>query len=271
MRNRLEWQIYVRNYGERMPFRGGHWLYGANGRAVRLGPQGLAVGHEQRHRVSPRFCFLIRGDKMARAYYGTKISPHKTRTPEGYLICHSVPLARTGWQEYLGHEIGLEHGDPVQVYRSEEEVFHPAAIASFEGKSVTDGHPSEWVQPANEGAYHRGHVQNVRRGSESDSDLLIGDLFVKDANLIAKIEADQVRETSCGYDCTYELLDGEAGKYAQKNIRGNHVAIVPSGRAGDRVAIRDSAPEESDSKNQKEREYQDELENYIRHGPEGIR
>ena len=30
------------------------------------------------------------------AYYGTKISPHMTDTPEGYLICHDVAIARTG-------------------------------------------------------------------------------------------------------------------------------------------------------------------------------
>ena len=36
---------------------------------------------------------------MAIAYYGARISPHMTRTPEGYLICHDVPINRTGDQE----------------------------------------------------------------------------------------------------------------------------------------------------------------------------
>ena len=35
---------------------------------------------------------------MAIAYYGARISPHMTRTPEGYLICHDVPINRTGDQ-----------------------------------------------------------------------------------------------------------------------------------------------------------------------------
>ncbi|MCI9311262.1 MAG: DUF2213 domain-containing protein, partial [Lawsonibacter sp.] len=30
------------------------------------------------------------------------------RTPEGYLICRDVPIARTGPQEYLAGELGLE-------------------------------------------------------------------------------------------------------------------------------------------------------------------
>ena len=38
---------------------------------------------------------------MAIAYYGTDISPNKTETVEGYLICRNVPIARTGAQQYL--------------------------------------------------------------------------------------------------------------------------------------------------------------------------
>ena len=40
------------------------------------------------------------------AYYGTQLSPHMDRTPEGYLICRDVPIARTGPQEYLAGELG---------------------------------------------------------------------------------------------------------------------------------------------------------------------
>ena len=40
-----------------------------------------------------------------RAFYGSKISGHMIRTPEGYLVCKEVPIARTGTQEYLGREL----------------------------------------------------------------------------------------------------------------------------------------------------------------------
>lgn len=59
------------------------------------------------------------------AYYGSKISKHMTRTPEGFLICHDVPIARIGQQEYLAGELNLP-GDPdrpVQVQRKPEDVF----------------------------------------------------------------------------------------------------------------------------------------------------
>ena len=170
------------------------------------------------------------------AYYGTKISEHMTDTPEGYLVCRDVPIARTGDMVYRAGELELE-GDPdrlVTVRREEAEVFSPAAIASFEGKDVTAGHPAEMVGPENHAAYTKGHVQNVRREGE----LLVADLLIKDAALISDIRNNIVREVSCGYHCQY-VPDGSG--YRQAHIRGNHVAVVSRGRAGHEVAIKDSA------------------------------
>ena len=172
------------------------------------------------------------------AYYGTKISPNIDRTPEGYLICRNVPIARTGGQEYLAREIGLD-GDPervITVNREAEEVFSPAALASFEGKPVTDGHPPENLGPENFGAYIRGHVSRVHTSGE----FVVADLYINDKNLASDIQNGVKREVSCGYTCQYEPA-GEG--YRQTQIRGNHVAVVPRGRAGHDVAIQDSAGE----------------------------
>jgi len=170
------------------------------------------------------------------AYYGTEISEHMTDTPEGYLVCRDVPIARTGDMVYRAGELELE-GDPdrlVTVRREEAEVFSPAAIASFEGKDVTAGHPAEMVGPENHAAYTKGHVQNVRR----EGDYLLVDLLVKDAALISDIRNNIVREVSCGYHCQY-VPDGSG--YRQAHIRGNQVGVVPRGGAGREVAIKDSA------------------------------
>ncbi len=175
---------------------------------------------------------------MAVAYYGDRISPHMTDTPEGFLICHDVPIARTGPQDYLAREMMLD-GDPeriVTVQRHPEDVFEAATLASFEGKPVTDGHPPENVGPENYSAYTKGHVQNVRRSGE----YIVADLYINDANLAEEVRNNVKREVSCGYLCSY-VPDG-AG-YRQSNIRGNHVAVVPKGRAGAAVAIQDTAPE----------------------------
>ena len=42
------------------------------------------------------------------AYYGSTISKHMTQTPEGFLICRDVPIARIGTQDYLARELGLD-------------------------------------------------------------------------------------------------------------------------------------------------------------------
>ena len=171
-------------------------------------------------------------------YYGTEISPNQTKTDEGFLICKNVPIARTGTMEYLARELGLD-GDPeriVTVNRYEEDVFSPASMASFEGKIVTDNHPPDNLLPETAGAYSRGHVQNVRR----KGDKLVADLHITDASLISDIENGVKREVSCGYTCIY-VPDGSG--YRQTQIRGNHVAVVPAGRAGHEVAIKDKQPE----------------------------
>jgi hypothetical protein len=160
------------------------------------------------------------------------------RTPEGYLVCKEVPIARIGTQEYRGMEFGGENPEKIYVVkRPEEEVFSKAALASFEGKPVVDEHPSEDVTPENIGRYIKGTCRDVRRGEGTLSDCVIADLIIYDKDLIQKIENGK-RDISCGYDCLWEPEDDDT--YVQREIRGNHVAVVEKGRAGHKVSIRDS-------------------------------
>lgn len=174
-------------------------------------------------------------------YYADKISDNiRKREPEGYLICTNVPIARTGVQEYEPDEIGEQGAEMIKVYRPEEEVFSKATMASFEGMPVTNDHPDseEGVNADNVQYLGKGHCQNVRRGTGKDRDLLIADLVIWDPTTIQEV-LDGKREISCGYN--YELSE-EDGKFVQRQIRGNHIAIVDRGRAGRRVCIKDSAP-----------------------------
>lgn len=173
------------------------------------------------------------------AFYGSRISEHLTRTPEGFLVCLNVPISRTGRQDYLPSEIGMDGDRMIPVYRTEEEVFSRAAMASFEGKPVTEEHPPMSVTSENYGMFHKGHAQNVHRGSGESQDLLLADLVIFDAELIRQIE-NGLREVSCGYECTYSK--GDDGRIYQCEIRGNHIAVVAAGRAGARVSIKDQKP-----------------------------
>ena len=174
------------------------------------------------------------------AYYGYTISPNQLETGEGFLICKNVPIARTGTQDYLGSELGLSGGDSgriIAVIRSPDEVFSEAALASFEGKPVTNDHPPGLIGPDDVKNYEMGHAQNIRRGTGEWKDFMIADLHIHDRDLINAIQNGK-REISCGYECDY--AKNEDGTYSQKNIRGNHVAVVDRGRAGKRAAILDS-------------------------------
>ena len=174
-------------------------------------------------------------------YFAERLSPHMAESAEGYLICRGVPVARSGTQMYLPAELGLPPGtapDPVPVYRPEGEVFSPACMASFEGKPVTEDHPDlpEGVSAENIRLYQKGHAQNIRRGKGAQENLLLADLVITDPETIRHIR-DGKREISCGY--TYTLAE-ENGRYVQRDIRGNHIAVVDRGRAGSRVRINDS-------------------------------
>lgn len=179
-------------------------------------------------------------------YYADRISDNiRKREPEGYLICVNVPIARSGIQKYLNDELERsgDVNEEVDVLRPEEEVFSDATMASFEGMPVTNDHPndSNGVTADNIRWLQKGHCQNVRRGTGSEKNMLIADLVITDPDTI-KAVMDGKREISCGYN--YELSE-ENGKLVQRAIRGNHVAIVDQGRAGHRVAIKDSAPKTS--------------------------
>lgn len=173
-----------------------------------------------------------------RAFYGSRISGHMIETPEGYLICKEVPIARTGNQDYRGSEFGGE--DPEKIYkvkRLEEEVFSKAALASFEGKPVVDEHPNEDVTAENIKRYIKGTCRDIHQGTGILSDCIVADLIIYDKDLIQKIK-DGKRDISCGYDCLWDPVDEDT--YIQREIRGNHVAVVDKGRAGKKVSIRDS-------------------------------
>ena len=178
-------------------------------------------------------------------FFNTRLGETRYQLADGSLLCKDVPIGRTGKQLYGATDLPNLKPDKlgeIVVTRSPEQVFHPATLASFEGMSITILHPEDengnvrLVNPENWKELAVGHLQNVRRGTGDQSDLMLADLIVKDESAIQLIE-DGLREVSCGYDAEYEQT--EPGKAEQVDITGNHVALVPKGRAGNRCAIGD--------------------------------
>lgn len=165
-------------------------------------------------------------------------------TDEGFLVARGV-LARTGTQAYLAGEIGLD-GDPlrkVTLYRPPEEVFHPKSIASFDGKPLTINHPPVLVNKTNWREYSNGNVKNVERTGE---ETLAGDITFTTDDAIEALDSGK-KELSNGYVFTLDMTPGTAPcgtayDGVQRNIRGNHIALVDKGRCGSACRVLDSDP-----------------------------
>lgn len=184
-------------------------------------------------------------DEAGRWFAPERLSARQSMTPEGFLLCQAVPIARTGTLVYDESELVNDDGPIVQggaggivtIERNPDEVFRAETIASFEGKPVTLSHPDDFVSPANWRELSMGITQNVRRGDGVESDLMIADLLITDLGAIEDVRSG-LRQVSCGYDADYEQL--AVGRGRQMNIVGNHVALVERGRCGPRCAIGDA-------------------------------
>jgi hypothetical protein len=171
-------------------------------------------------------------------YVTSRLSENISETPEGFLLCLNVPIARTGEMVYGHGESPIKPGADGRaiVTRESKEVFRPETIASFEGKPFTVQHPEDFVNPTNWKVLAKGIMQNVRRGTGENENDLMADILVTDADAIALVKSG-VREVSCGYECEY--IEMGVGRGMQTNIIGNHLALVDAGRAGTAYAIND--------------------------------
>ena len=181
---------------------------------------------------------------MGKFYSTARLSDNISLTPEGFLICESVAITRAGELLYSPDETTIEAADGDTVITREiQDITSPQVIASFEGKPITIGHPEngEFVGPKNYKELSVGVIQNVRSGSGEEQDKLLADLLITDYEAIEAVRSKKLREVSCGYEADFYQIKPGLGK--QENIRGNHLAIVQSGRCGSECAIFDHAPQ----------------------------
>ena len=154
-------------------------------------------------------------------------------TDEGYLRV-KARIARTGIQSYTDANGGIR-----LEYRPEEEVAANAALDSFREKCVTKEHPPVLLDASNTKDYAVGFTSADVSYSEG---FVESTLTVTDKETIDEIMRGNVREVSCGYKVDYSpepgiTPDGQHYDGIQKNIRGNHVAIVNRARGGAQVRL----------------------------------
>jgi len=154
-------------------------------------------------------------------------------TDEGYLKVW-CKAARVGTQLYT-------RGDGVQVreYRPEEEVAKPESLASFGMKAVTMGHPPVLLDSGNTKVHQIGHAGSQIRFTDGFVEVA---LLVTDRDAIERIKRGDAQEVSAGYRVDFDPTpgvtpQGESYEGVQRNIRVNHIAVVPKGRAGRDVRL----------------------------------
>jgi len=165
-------------------------------------------------------------------YDVSQISDYQV-TDEGYLKVRAR-IARTGIQSYTDASGGIR-----LEYRPEEEVASSEALDSFREKCLTKEHPPVLLDASNTKDYAVGFTS----ADVSYSDGFVeSTLTVTDKETIEEIMRGNVREVSCGYKVDYidqpgTTPDGQHYDGYQKNIRGNHVAIVKRARGGANVRL----------------------------------
>lgn len=154
-------------------------------------------------------------------------------TDEGYLKVW-CKAARVGTQLYT-------RGDGAQVreYRPEDEVSNPESLASFGMKAVTLNHPRVLLDTETTKLHQVGHAGSQVRFTDGFVEVA---LLITDQKAIDAIQRGDAQEVSAGYRVDYDPTPGvtpEGVSYdgVQRNIRVNHIAVVPRGRAGRDVRL----------------------------------
>jgi hypothetical protein len=170
-------------------------------------------------------------------YDGSKLGAVE-KLDNGYLKCDAL-LTRIGVFDYLNKD-----GSIRRELRLPDEVFNADSLKSFEDLSLTNGHPNEAVTSKNSQKYHVGHVRDVR----PEGPHVAGRVTITADEAIEAAKKGK-KQLSCGYNCDLELTqgvtdgipgieDGLGYDAIQRNIKGNHLAIVENGRAGDTASLR---------------------------------
>ncbi len=170
---------------------------------------------------------------------------------DGRLRVDSSPISKETINPYYGKEVpnyyalGLEPEKIYYLYRPGKEL--QKAADSFNGVQIVEKHTPMFADSPNKDLV----IGTTGTDSIFEAPYLKNTLFFWDEEAIAAIEAADkklggMKELSCGY--AYEAImepgefEGEKYDGWMKNIVGNHVALVETGRAGHDVKVSDNNP-----------------------------
>ena len=169
----------------------------------------------------------------------------RIRTPQGFMICKDVTLAKPMVKEYYAGELGIVDGfeptDIINIYTPPDVLFGQSVIDGFTASDVAMMHPKG--NQLNSDNYKE-HVIGTAKNVRAENGYLVADLTIKDKWAIEAIEYDDVKQISLGYAAELDMTAGttEAGQEYHGQWVGmvaDHVAVVREGRCGDDCKIGD--------------------------------
>jgi hypothetical protein len=162
-----------------------------------------------------------------------------------FLTIHNNPITKTGVFPYLGKDVSEQFApdEIVNVYRPAEELSSEDCMESFKLIPLIDEHTMlgdsvSGVTPAEQVG-----IEGVTGDKVNfDGEYLRNQIKIFSERLKNLIDSGK-KELSIGYRCDYDIVSGvyKGTPYdaVQRNIRGNHLALVTQGRAGPDVAVLD--------------------------------
>ena len=151
------------------------------------------------------------------------------------------PLSAEGVYLYSGKMIGLPDLDPNKlypVYRPAEEL--EKAADSFNNVPFIIGHEMIGKDAT---PYDQRPASGVLTNVKYKAGKLYGDLKIWSEKMKDKILSG-VKELSLGYKSVYErsrgVFKGQTYDFIQRNLRGNHLALVKNGRMGSEMRVYDA-------------------------------
>lgn len=161
----------------------------------------------------------------------------------GFIEIKRNPISKEGVFDYAGWQIGLAGDDAhkiFKVYRPAEELAKPECIESFRLLPFVDEH----AMLGGDGmpAEKKGVQGYIGEQIEFDPPYLLANLKVVSESMKSLLDNGKV-ELSPGYRCRYDFtpgtFDGQRYDVIQRDLRGNHLALVEEGRTGPDVAVLD--------------------------------
>lgn len=192
------------------------------------------------------FYCLNKGGSMNDVKFAFDKASVRTYDADGKMHVALTPISKANVCVYYGREVpgweklGLLPDKAYKLLRDPEEL--RKGVATFNNQPLLNKHVAVTITDPPKEAI----IGSTGESAEFDGTYLNNSMVIWDVNSIIGVENEQQREISSSYryrpDMTPGVFEGEAYDGVMRDIVCNHVAIVPSGRAGPDVFVYDSQP-----------------------------